>query len=37
MTTTAPSSLDENQPPSSSISFIQSQKGKPLLVSDKYV
>ncbi|CAF4946425.1 unnamed protein product [Rotaria sp. Silwood1] len=37
MTTTAPSSLDENQPPSSNISFIQSQKGKPLLISDKYI
>ncbi|CAF5160317.1 unnamed protein product, partial [Rotaria sp. Silwood1] len=37
MTTTAPSSLDENQPPSSNISFIQPQKGKPLLISDKYI
>jgi len=31
------SSSGENQPLSSSISFIQSQKGKPLLVLDKYI
>lgn len=37
MTTTLTSSFDENQPSSSAISFIQSQKGKPLLVSNKYI
>jgi hypothetical protein len=37
MITTASSSLDENQPPSSTISFIQSQEGKPLLGLDKYI
>ncbi|CAF2843341.1 unnamed protein product [Rotaria sp. Silwood2] len=37
MTTAASSSLYEKQPPSTVISFIQSQKGKPLLVLDKYL
>lgn len=37
MTTAASSSLDGKQPSSTVISFIQSQKGKPLLVSDKYL
>ncbi|CAF2978338.1 unnamed protein product [Rotaria sp. Silwood2] len=32
MTTTAPFSSNENEPSSSSVSFIQSQKGKPMLV-----
>ncbi|CAF3799989.1 unnamed protein product [Rotaria sp. Silwood1] len=31
MTTTAPFSSNENEPSSSSVSFIQSQKGKPML------
>ncbi|CAM4843789.1 unnamed protein product [Rotaria magnacalcarata] len=37
MTTAASSSLDGKQPSSTVISFIQSQKRKPLLVSDKYL
>ncbi|CAF2058936.1 unnamed protein product [Rotaria magnacalcarata] len=37
MTTAASSSLDGKQPSSKVISFIQSQKRKPLLVSDKYL
>ncbi|CAF3904870.1 unnamed protein product [Rotaria sordida] len=37
MTTTAPFSSNENEPSSSSVSFIQSQKGKPMLVLNNYI
>ncbi|CAF3128721.1 unnamed protein product, partial [Rotaria sp. Silwood2] len=37
MATSVSCSLDENSPSSPIISFIQSQKGKPLLVLDKYI
>ncbi|CAF1482963.1 unnamed protein product [Rotaria sordida] len=37
MTTTAPFSSNENEPSSSSVSFIQSQKGKSMLVLNNYI
>jgi len=37
MTTASPFSSNENKPSSSSVSFIQSQKGKPMLVLNNYI